>query len=173
MRHYDRADFRHLNDGERYRDYDYLADDGWTELEARPRSGAMPQQEPRAQGYEGRGPRREPVREAAVPLLHRVFDLLFHPKQALERAVRGFFQGNGNAPRRRTRDEQRIHDDVCERLTRQPDVDASDIEVSVGAGAVTLAGSVPTRRMKLLAENTVHGVLGVKDVRSRLRVKPA
>jgi hypothetical protein len=29
MRHYDRADLRHLNDSQRYRDYDYLADDGW------------------------------------------------------------------------------------------------------------------------------------------------
>jgi hypothetical protein len=29
MRHYERADLRHLNDSERYRDYDYLADDGW------------------------------------------------------------------------------------------------------------------------------------------------
>lgn len=29
MRHYDRAELRHLNDSERYRDYDYQADDGW------------------------------------------------------------------------------------------------------------------------------------------------
>lgn len=29
MRHYDRTDLRHLNDSERYRDYDYVADDGW------------------------------------------------------------------------------------------------------------------------------------------------
>lgn len=29
MRHYDRLSYRHLNDSERYRDYEYLADDGW------------------------------------------------------------------------------------------------------------------------------------------------
>ena len=29
MHHYDRKSFRHLNDSERYRDVDYLGDDGW------------------------------------------------------------------------------------------------------------------------------------------------
>jgi hypothetical protein len=171
MRHYDRADFRHLNDGERYRDYDYLADDGWTELDERPRSGAVQRQEPRAQGFEGRGPRREPMRERTAPVLRRVFGLLFHPKQAMKRALRGLFRAKG--PKSRTRDEQRIYEDVCERLTRQPDVDASDIEVTVELGVITLAGSVPSRAMKLLADDAVEDVLGVKDVKNRLRVKPA
>lgn len=29
MRHYEREQYRHLDDAERYRDYDYLADDSW------------------------------------------------------------------------------------------------------------------------------------------------
>jgi hypothetical protein len=29
MRHYDRLSYRHLNDSNRYRDHEYLADDGW------------------------------------------------------------------------------------------------------------------------------------------------
>ncbi|MCL2723482.1 MAG: BON domain-containing protein [Polyangiaceae bacterium] len=29
MRHYERRQYRHLDDGARYRDYDYLADDSW------------------------------------------------------------------------------------------------------------------------------------------------
>jgi hypothetical protein len=29
MRHYERVNYRHLNDSERYRDYEYLGDDAW------------------------------------------------------------------------------------------------------------------------------------------------
>lgn len=31
MRHYDRAELRHLNDSERYRDFEYVAVDGWAD----------------------------------------------------------------------------------------------------------------------------------------------
>jgi hypothetical protein len=29
MRHYDRTEYRHLDDAQRYRDYEYRADDEW------------------------------------------------------------------------------------------------------------------------------------------------
>src|SRR5438128_1865013 len=40
MRSYHREDMRHLNDSERYRDYDYVADDAWIGANERVPSGA-------------------------------------------------------------------------------------------------------------------------------------
>lgn len=46
MRHYDRVNYRHLNDSERYRDYDYLGDDAWVGANERVPHGAMQENEP-------------------------------------------------------------------------------------------------------------------------------
>ncbi len=46
MRHYDRLSYRHLNDSERYRDYEYLADDGWVGPNERIPHGAASEDEP-------------------------------------------------------------------------------------------------------------------------------
>jgi hypothetical protein len=55
----------------------------------------------------------------------------------------GEFTGRG--PRGYQRSDERIKEEVCERLTRHGQVDASDVEVRVEAGEVTVQGSVPTR----------------------------
>ena len=52
-----------------------------------------------------------------------------------------------------------------------PDIDPSDIEVSVAKGIVTLAGTVEDRHEKRLAEYIVEDVLGVDDVENRLKVR--
>jgi hypothetical protein len=55
MRHYDRVNYRHLNDSERYRDYDYLGDDGWVGANERVPHGATDANEPpwsTLRGYE-------------------------------------------------------------------------------------------------------------------------
>lgn len=80
----------------------------------------------------------------------------------------GRFSGRG--PRTYQRPDERIRDEVCERLTADPDVDASDIEVSVGGGEVTLAGVVHDRGMKRMAEDAASDVFGVRDVHNRLRI---
>src|SRR5688500_12654852 len=50
----------------------------------------------------------------------------------------------GLGPRGYIRSDQRIYEDICDRLTENPFIDASDIVVSVRARTVTLAGSVDT-----------------------------
>jgi osmotically-inducible protein OsmY len=82
--------------------------------------------------------------------------------------VRGLFRGKGL--KHWSRAEQRIHEDVCARLARDPDVDASDIEVTVENFEVTLSGTVADRRMKVVAEDAIEGAFGVKDVHNRLTV---
>jgi osmotically-inducible protein OsmY len=54
---------------------------------------------------------------------------------------------------------------------QDPQVDASDIEVQVSDGTVTLEGTVENRRIKHLAENLCEWIPGVQDVTNHLRVK--
>ena len=79
----------------------------------------------------------------------------------------------GKGPKGYTRSDERIHEDVCERLTDHHDVDASDIEVSVENGEVTLSGLVTARRDKLMAEHIAEGVGGVIDIHNQVRVRRA
>ncbi|MEN0059300.1 MAG: BON domain-containing protein, partial [Bdellovibrio sp.] len=74
-------------------------------------------------------------------------------------------------PRSFTRSDDRVKEDVCERLTRHSAIDAADIEVEVKEGEVTLSGSVPERRMKHLAEDCCEHCYGVKEVTNNIRVK--
>jgi hypothetical protein len=87
----------------------------------------------------------------------------YHPTHSI-----GQYYGRG--PKGYQRSDERIQDDVCERLTRDPRVDASEIEVSVKEGEVTLSGTVVDRRQKRTAEDTIEHVLGVKEVHNRIRV---
>lgn len=82
--------------------------------------------------------------------------------------VRGIFQGHG--PRGYKRADGRIREDVCEILTDDPYVDASDVEVEVKDGEVTLTGTVSGRDVKRRAEALVDHVGGVRDVHNRLRI---
>ncbi len=76
----------------------------------------------------------------------------------------------GVGPRGYQRSDERIMDDVCERLTAHGHLDASDINVQVNNGEVTLKGTVPDRRMKRLAEDVTESVSGVWDVHNQLRL---
>lgn len=76
----------------------------------------------------------------------------------------------GRGPRGYQRSNERIHEDVCDRLEAHGGVDASNIEVNVESGEVTLTGTVPDRRTKRLAEVVVDSVRGVVDVHNQLRL---
>lgn len=81
---------------------------------------------------------------------------------------RGRFTGRG--PKGYRRADAAIREDVCELLCDADDVDASEIEVQVHEGEVTLQGSVPERRMKHAAEDCTEFVPGVREVHNCLRV---
>lgn len=76
----------------------------------------------------------------------------------------------GRGPKGWKRSDERICDDVSEILERHPGIDASEIEVSVKEGIVTLAGSVDHRRSKRLVEDAIDHVSGIKDIRNELNV---
>jgi hypothetical protein len=76
----------------------------------------------------------------------------------------------GRGPRGYVRSDARIHEEVCEILTRHPEIDASDISVDVENGTVKLSGTVDDRRTKRLAEDVADLTLGVRDVDNQLRL---
>lgn len=77
----------------------------------------------------------------------------------------------GKGPKGYARSDERIREDVCDRLTQDGQVDASDIEVTVANSEVTLAGSVNDRPQKRLAEDIVASVPGVRDVHNQIKVR--
>jgi hypothetical protein len=84
-------------------------------------------------------------------------------------ARRGRFFGRG--PKGYRRSDERIKEEISDRLMTHPDIDASDIEVTVANGIVTLKGTVEDRHEKRLAEYIAEDALGVDDVQNRLDVR--
>ncbi len=128
---------------------------------------------PAAPGYEPYGYRR-PYQDARQSGSDRSF---------LDRAgdeVRSWFgdeearhrreeDHRGRGPKNYTRSDERIREDVNDRLTEDVWIDASEIEVTVENGEVTLAGSVTDRSIKRRAEDCAEAVPGVKYVQNNLR----
>lgn len=77
----------------------------------------------------------------------------------------------GRGPRGYKRSDERIREDVSELLTRNSEVDATDIEVEVREGEVVLRGTVIDRRMKRVAEELAEDVSGVRDVTNQIKVR--
>jgi osmotically-inducible protein OsmY len=78
----------------------------------------------------------------------------------------------GKGPKGYTRSDDRIREDINDRLTDDYRLDASDIEVKVSGGEVTLDGQVQRRDDKRRAEDLAEAVAGVKHVQNNLRLKP-
>ena len=77
----------------------------------------------------------------------------------------------GRGPKNYARSEERIREDVCDRLTEDGAIDASDIDVSVSGTEVTLGGTVPSRHQRRRAEICAERVSGVSHVQNNMRVK--
>jgi osmotically-inducible protein OsmY len=77
----------------------------------------------------------------------------------------------GKGPKNYTRSDERIREDIHDRLTEDPYVDASDIEIQVNVGNVMLEGTVADRTEKRRAEDIVYSVFGVLDIENKIKVK--
>jgi hypothetical protein len=78
---------------------------------------------------------------------------------------------SGRGPKGYKRTDDRIHEEICEKLTKDPWIDASHIEVSVKDQEVTLEGHVHERRVKHMVEDAVASVSGVREIHNSLKVE--
>jgi hypothetical protein len=79
----------------------------------------------------------------------------------------GFY---GKGPKGWKRSDEKIRDEICEALNNSYTIDASDIEVRVTDGHVSLSGSVEDRNTKREVERLVDSILGVEDVQNNLQL---
>ena len=80
----------------------------------------------------------------------------------------GSYRGMG--PKNYTRSDERIREDLNEKLTDAHDIDASGLSVEVNNGVATLTGTVDQRWMKHRAEDLAESCSGVRDVNNQIRV---
>jgi osmotically-inducible protein OsmY len=90
-------------------------------------------------------------------------------RDGLERRTPGSSQP-GTGPRFQRRSDDKIREEVWDLLSNNADLDASEVEVLVEGGEVTLTGTVDSRDAKWLAEDLVTSVSGVCEVYNQLKV---
>lgn len=76
----------------------------------------------------------------------------------------------GRGPRGYRRSDTSIREELCERLTHDPAIDPSGVEVVVGEGDVLLVGTVDDRETRQRLEDVAYSVPGVRDVNNLVRV---
>jgi len=70
----------------------------------------------------------------------------------------------------RRRPDAQLAQELQEILSKDPELDSTEIEVEVEGGAVTLRGVVDSSDARLLAEELVESVTGVREVHNNLKV---
>jgi hypothetical protein len=85
----------------------------------------------------------------------------------------GYQDGPGprRGPKGYVRSDERLKEDISERLLHAHELDASDVTVDVKDGKVTLTGTVPHRYMKHRIEDIADACAGVRDLENRIRVE--
>jgi hypothetical protein len=73
-------------------------------------------------------------------------------------------------PKGYQRSDERLKEDISERLMEAYDIDSSEVTVDVKGAKVFLEGVVPSRHMKHAIEDMVDVCPGVQDIDNRIRV---
>lgn len=94
-----------------------------------------------------------------------------HQRQQAQPSHQAAGPHTGHGPRGYQRSDERIKEDVHDRLTSHGQLDARGITVHVNNGEVTLSGTVDSRQAKHSAEDVAESVPGVKDVHNQLTVR--
>jgi hypothetical protein len=156
------------------RDYS-VGHDAWSrdEQQHRPQYGDYERSygwshSPRSEERSWGGPRYHADNDYARDDEHESFGhQLREAGQKIARSVKRAFRG----PKGYRRSDDRIREDVSDRLGENPWLDCSEVEVTVSNGEVTLTGSVKSRQEKFLLEEIADDVSGVSEVHNQVRVK--
>jgi osmotically-inducible protein OsmY len=117
----------------------------------------------------GRGEERGFIERAGDEIRSWFGDEEAERRRRSDEIRKGRYSGRG--PRGYRRSDERIREDINDRLTDDWYVDASDVEVTVNNGMVTLTGLVDSRDAKRRVEDISESVSGVTDVSNQLRVE--
>ncbi|HVY81845.1 MAG TPA: BON domain-containing protein [Steroidobacteraceae bacterium] len=74
-------------------------------------------------------------------------------------------------PKGYQRSDERLREDISERIMEAAHVDSSDVSVNVVGGKVILEGTVPDRYTKHYIEDLADAAPGVQDIENRIRVR--
>lgn len=77
----------------------------------------------------------------------------------------------GKGPKGYTRSDERIKDDLNDKLSDDSFIDASEIDVTVEQCEVVLTGTVDSKEEKRRAEDIAERISGVRNVENRLKVR--
>lgn len=77
----------------------------------------------------------------------------------------------GRGPKDYVRSDERIREDVCDRLAADSNIDASDLDVAVARQEVTVSGTVPNNAQLQRLEECVWDISGVRLVQNNVRVR--
>ncbi len=77
----------------------------------------------------------------------------------------------GRGPKGYKRSDDRISEDIHDRLHNDGYIDSREVTISVQDGRVTLSGVVSDRQTKHAIENLVDSVHGVRDIDNEIRVE--
>lgn len=77
----------------------------------------------------------------------------------------------GRGPKGYERSDERLKEMICERLTDDPVIDASEVAIEVINKTVKLTGTVDDRRIKYLIEDVIEQCGGVRDIDNQVRVQ--
>jgi osmotically-inducible protein OsmY len=76
----------------------------------------------------------------------------------------------GRGPKGYRPTDERLTEIICERLTEDPFIDASEVTIRVDDGEVILEGRVSVRQQKFAIEDVIADIAGVADIHNRLTV---
>lgn len=108
---------------------------------------------------------------------HRYGDESWQGRQEAGQRGYGAYGGGSTDMRHRegpkgySRTDERVREDVCERLCMAHHLEVCDVSVQVKDGRVELQGNVPQRWMKHAIEDVVEKCFGVHDVENRIRTQ--
>lgn len=166
----DQSDQRYADDGRNRGDGWRSSDDRYEEGRRREFERGPNQYSDRFNRYRGYDFRNENWDEERDRYNRNYYDPgQYNTGEQWNNAAQGQHRGKG--PKGYQRSDDRIREDVHDRLADDSFIDASDIEVIVLNGEVTLNGTVDRRSDKRRAEDLCESITGVKNVENRLRVK--
>ena len=79
----------------------------------------------------------------------------------------------GKGPKGYKRSDERTREDVCDAIAFQGHIDATEVEVKVENGVVTLRGTVALREHKRALERLVERCRGAREVHNELHLAGA